>query len=122
MSADQEIIVYVAGIAASHGLMQFFLEHSGTAYILSDEHYLGMNMSADLSHMEGIDPLDVRHTDDRIALIRKLKRTPDYEGIIPMTPSSLEDMTELGMKRIAAGLITENMPNVPDGTHLDLYK
>ena len=119
MSAEKDIqAVYVASQAAGHGLMQFFVKHPGIAYVLGDNHYVGLRLRTSIS----VDTRDITPTEDRKTLIRELQKKPDYEGVIPVTPAFLDDVTELGMRKIAQGLIVENIPPIPDGTHFDVYK
>jgi hypothetical protein len=119
MSAEKNMReIYVASMAVGHGLMQFFVEHPGMTYVLGDEHYIELSLRTGLS----VNSADITSTRDRRVLISDLAKRSDYEGVIPATPSSLEVVTELGMRKIAEGLVVVNISPIPDGTHLDVYK
>lgn len=121
MPEDKDFnLVHLASIVAGHGLMQFFVDHpDGEVYVLGDKHYTGLS----LGEMVIINQGDiVAIPKDRKALIQVLEKKPNYGGVIPATPGALEDVTELGMQRIAEGRVVKNIPPIPDGIKPDVYK
>jgi|TARA_B100002003_G_C13944889_1_gene458387 hypothetical protein len=120
MAPSSDLQALQAGAsAAGHGLIQFFLVHNGAVYVMSDNHYIPLQLDQGIIfYPEAI----VNMGGDRRAAISGLSRESGYEGIVPVTNGALNDVQDAGLEVIAKGMILTNVPRATDRVGVDVYK